>query len=126
LLLSKEILNCTFYEVRIPADAKGDVRVKAKQVAKYVIPLVSGAAISRDGQRLAICTYGPACVIERNANKPENPWEMNPSELAKKFFEVPPRKQGEAVCFAPDGQHLWFTSEHTPTPLIEVKLTKPK
>ena len=126
LLLSKENLNCVFYEVRIPADPQGDVRVKAKPVAKYVIPLVTGADISRDGQRLAICTYGPACLIERNAKQPEKPWEMKSSELAAKFFEVPPRKQGEALCFSPDGQHLWLTSEHTPTPLIEVKLTKPK
>ena len=126
LLLSKENLNCVFYEARIPADAKGDVRVKAKQVARFVIPLATGAAISRDGQRLAICTYGPACVIERNANKPDRPWEISSTELATKFFEVPPRKQGEAICFAPDGQQLWLTSEHTPTPLIEVKLPTPK
>jgi len=126
LLLSKENLNCVFYEIPIPDDAKGNVRVKAKKVAKYVIPMVTGAAISRDGQRLAICTYGPACLIERNSNKPEKPWEMKASELATKFFEVPPRRQGEAICFAPDGKHVLFTSEHTPTPLIEVKLAQPK
>lgn len=126
LLLSKENLNCSFYEVPIPADPKGDIRVKAKQVARYVIPLVTGAAISRDGQRLAICTYGPACLIERNANKPDKPWEMKASELATKFFEVPARKQGEAICFSPNGNQLWLTSEHRPTPLIKVKLAEPK
>ena len=125
LLLSKENLNCVFYEVRIPADAAGVVRVKAKQVARYVIPMVTGADISRDGQRLAICTYGPACLLERNAKQPEKPWDTKSSELATKFLAVPPRKQGEAICFSPSGQHLWLTSEHTPTPLIEVKLTKP-
>lgn len=126
LVLSKETLNCVFYEIPIPADPKGSVRVKAKQVAKYTIPMVTGAAISRDGQRLAICTYGPACMLERNPNNPEKPWDMKASELATKFFEVPARKQGEAICFAPDGQHLWLTSEHRPTPLIEVKLSTRK
>ncbi len=122
LLLSKETLNCVFYEVPIPVDAKGDIRVKAKQVAKYVIPMVTGAAISRDGQRLAICTYGPACVIDRNTSQPEKPWSIKASELSAKYFEVPPRKQGEAICFSPEGKSLWLTSEHKPTPLIEVKL----
>lgn len=126
LLLTKENLNCVFYEVPIPSDPKGNIRVKAKPVAQYIIPLVTGAAISRDGQRLAICTYGPACLIERNMNKPDRPWEMNASEVASKFFEVPPRKQGEAICFGPDGNHVWLTSEHLPTPLIEVKLASPK
>ncbi len=124
LLLSKENLNCTFYEVTIPENPKGDIRVKAKKVANYTIPLVTGAAISRDGTHLAICTYGPACLLERNKNKPDHAWEMSAGDLAKCFFEVPPRKQGEAICFAPDGKHLFLTSEHRPTPLIEVKLPK--
>ena len=126
LLLSKETLNCVFYEVPIPENPKGDMRVTAKQVANYTIPLVTGAAISRDGQHLAICTYGPACLIERNPQNPDKPWDMKANDVATKFFEVTARKQGEAICFAPDGKHLWLTSEHKPTPLIEIKLPKKK
>jgi hypothetical protein len=126
LLLSKETLNCAFFEVPIPPNAKGNVRVKAKQVANYTIPLVTGAAISRDGHRLAICTYGPACLLERNSSKPDKPWEMKASDVATKFFQVPARRQGEAICFAPDGKHLWLTSEHSPTPLIELNVQQLK
>ena len=126
LLLSKDYLNCVFYEVPIPSDAEGDLRVKAKKVAQYSIPMVTGADISRDGQRLVLCTYGPGCLLERNAKNPDRPWEVKPKELVSKFFEVEARKQGEAICFSPNGEHVWLTSEHSPTPLIDMKLAKPK
>lgn len=122
LLLTKENLNCTLYEVAIPTDAEDEVRVEAKKIGQHLIPLVTGAAISRDGQSLAICTYGPCCVINRNLSSPNKPWDLAPAELAKKYIQVPPRRQGEAICFSPDGKHVWLTSEHRPTPLIEVKL----
>ncbi len=124
LLLSKENLNCAFYEVKIPADPKREVEVQAKLVGQLSIPMVTGAAISRDGKRLAICTYGPACLIDRNASNLEKPWEIPAEQLATRFFPVPSRRQGEAICFSPSGDQVWLTSEHLPTPLIEVQLPK--
>ncbi len=123
LLLSKENLSCAFYEVEIPADPKRDVEVEAKLVGQLSIPMVTGAAISRDGKRLAICTYGPSCMIDRTSNQ-EKPWAISAEQLATKFFPVPSRRQGEAICFSPAGDQVWLTSEHLPTPLIEVQLPR--
>lgn len=124
VLLSKETFNCVVYQVPIPAAADGVHRIKAKAIGKYLIPMTTGADISRDGKRLVICTYGPACLVERNPDNPNQPWDVKPEELASKYFEVPPRRQGETICFDPSGEQIWLTSEHTPTPLIEVTLPK--
>jgi len=126
VLLSKENLNCVIYEVAIPVEPKKETRVKAKQIGQHVIPMVTGADISRDGKKLVICTYGPSCLIERNTESENEPWKQAPDKFAKTFFQTPPRRQGEAICFSPQGDQLWLTSEHVPTPLIEVELAKVK
>ncbi len=126
VMLSKENLKCVIYEVAIPAEPKKENRVKAKPIAQQVIPMVTGADISRDGKKMVICTYGPSCLIERNPASENEPWKKLPSEFAKTLFQTPPRRQGEAICFSPQAAHVWLTSEHVPTPLIELELAKVK
>ena len=126
VLLSKENFNCVIYEVAIPDEPKKEQRVEAKKIGEQVIPMATGADISRDGKKLVICTYGPACMLERNPDNLNEPWKQPANELAKTFFQVPPRRQGEAICFSPRGDQLWLTSEHLPTPLIKVELAEIK
>jgi hypothetical protein len=33
---------------------------------------------------------------------------------------MPLRRQGESICYGPDGRSLYLTSEKLPTPLIEI------
>jgi hypothetical protein len=33
---------------------------------------------------------------------------------------MPRRRQGESICYGPDGKTLYLTSEQLPTPLWEV------
>ncbi len=121
LLLSKETLGCGIFQVAMPQEFLGVAMIVAQPRGRLTIPLVTGADISRDGQQLVICTYGPACLLQRNVSDAQKPWSMS-GEAELPFFEVPARKQGEAICFSPDARYLWLTSEHIPTPLIEVRV----
>ena len=81
--------------------------------------LVTGADISPDGRRVALCDYASG-------------YELSPPEGSKNFDDVwtqkpalvplGPRGQGESVCYSLDGAALLATSEGTPAPLIEVVL----
>jgi hypothetical protein len=39
---------------------------------------------------------------------------------------MPQRRQGETVCYGPDGKTLYLTSEFAPTPLFEVPVAQPQ
>ncbi len=123
LLATKELLRCRLYTV--PAtrlDARQDV--EARLIGTVFLPLVTGADISPDGSRLVLSTYGPGALISRSQTsadekQPATTW-LTEGEGAVKMFALPARKQGESICFSNDGRKLWLTSEHVPTPLIEV------
>ncbi len=119
LLLTKETLVCRIYSVDVPDSVKGKHSVTATYLGKLPIPLATGADVSRDGRYLAIATYGPVCLIPRREGTLSDAWKIETSQLQKLYLNVPPRKQGESVCFSPDGKKLWLTSEIVPSPLIE-------
>ncbi len=121
VLLTKESLGCEIFTVTLPRDFRGVAEVTAKSAGRLTIPLVTAADISRDGQQLVICTYGPVCLMPRNLADGQSPWRF-PTGAELPFFPMPARKQGEAICFSPDARHLWLTSEHLPAPLIEVQV----
>lgn len=84
----------------------------------------TAASFSRDGGRIALSTY---CSIYI--------WAVPPAEslaesLAAAFAKQPQRiaqpltRQNEAVCFSPDGRHLWMTSEKAPAPLYKITAEK--
>lgn len=82
--------------------------------------LVTGGAISPDGHRVVICDYLSAYELRL----PEEPgalfeavWRQPPAVVA-----LGPRRQGEAVCYRPDGAALFATSEGSPAMLYEVEL----
>ncbi len=86
----------------------------AKEIA--LLPLVTGAALSPDGTRLAIRTYLDAFE-----------WRRPRGTLFESIFKGVPghvtlalERQGEAIAYTNDGQALVTTSEQLPAPLWRV------
>lgn len=118
LLASKEQLQSQLFVVPFdPKDHKQECTAKALGV--FPVPLVTGATISDDGRLLALGTYGPTCLLRRNAETP-SPDAIWISKLGDELelIPAPMRKQGEAICFDKSGQKLLMTSEGHPMPLI--------
>jgi hypothetical protein len=112
---------CTVYRLPLPAPKKPATAPAAPLVAEPVgfLPLLMATAadISPDGRRMVVTTYGDAFEYTRG---PDETW---PDAFRRpgRPIALPQRKQGEAICYGPDGQTLYLTSEKRPTPLIEVK-----
>jgi len=76
--------------------------------------------ISPDGRRAILGTYGHAFEFCRGKDETwAEAFSRPPRELT-----VPRRRQGETICFGPDGRTIYLTSEKRPTPLWEVKETE--
>jgi len=130
-LVSKEGLRCTVFELAVPegpppADGSapsgaggasaGSRPLEARAVATLTISPVVAMDISPDGRRAVVLTYGDALEFIR---PPGRTW---PQAFAAppRIVRMPRRRQGESICYGPDGRTLYLTSEHTPTPLWEV------
>ncbi|HVF44476.1 MAG TPA: hypothetical protein VM936_15740 [Pyrinomonadaceae bacterium] len=114
------------YKLAAPFDASKVntfARVATLRGPGFFGTLVTGADISPDGRRVALCDYAGG-------------YELTPPEGSKGFDDVwaqkptlvplGARKQGESVCYRLDGAALLATSEGTPTPLFEVVLREQK
>lgn len=128
ILADKSLLpHCTLWSLPLDAGAaepEPDATVVAKAIGSLAIPLVTAMDISADGQLMVLGTYADAVLIvrRRDGSGRLEPWS---SALGRPPIHValPPRQQGEAVCFA-DGETaaLVLTSEKRPVPLIRVPL----
>ncbi len=79
----------------------------AKAIAVLKIPTVTGMCISNDGTRAVICTYGNAFEYKKNTNETwQDAFTKEPRTIV-----LPARKQGESICYGPDGKTLYLTSE---------------
>lgn len=83
--------------------------------------LVTGADISPDGRRAAICDYaqGYELTLPEGGKGFDDIWRQTPVALS-----LGPRLQGESIAYRIDGAALLATSETAPTPLFEVALPK--
>lgn len=81
--------------------------------------LVTGADISPDGRRVALCDYaqGYELTLPEGAKDFDEVWRQTPTALS-----LGARLQGESIAYRLDGAALLATSEKTPTPLFEVTL----
>jgi hypothetical protein len=81
--------------------------------------LVTGADISPDGRRVALCDYaqGYELTLPAGAAGFDEIWKQTPVAVS-----LGARLQGESVAYRLDGAALLATSEQTPTPLFEVTL----
>lgn len=80
--------------------------------------LVTGGAVSPDGQRLALRTYTDAYVWPLDGGDVVGALSAEPA-----IIPLPDEPQGEAIAFAADGQSLLVASEGLPSDLTRIPLT---
>jgi len=95
-------------------------KLVAKPIANLPILWTTAMDISPDGLRAVVLTYG--CAYEY-ARKPGESWKKTFNRKGL-VVNVPARKQGESICYGPDGKSLYLTSEKLPTPLFLVSPKK--
>jgi hypothetical protein len=125
LLVSKaQARSCYVYALPWPNDdhgAKSSELPKRALVAKRIGTLelrqVTGMDVSPDGHRAIVLTYGNAFEYVR-AEKDD--WARAFAHPPREI-DLPPRVQGESICYGPDGKTLYTSSEKRPTPLIEIR-----
>jgi hypothetical protein len=88
----------------------------ARVIGEIRLRQVTGMDISPDGRRAAVVTYGDAYEFVR---RPGQSWK-EAFARPPRLIEVPPRAQGESICYGLDGRTLYLSSEKRPTPLIEI------
>lgn len=96
--------------------------VVAKAVATLAMPAATAMDISPDGLRAVILTYGHAYEYARRDGEKWSEVFARPPRVLR----MPQRRQGETVCYGPDGKTLYLTSEFAPTPLFEVPVAESK
>ncbi|MCO5165683.1 MAG: hypothetical protein M9894_04855 [Planctomycetes bacterium] len=119
LLVTKQRLSGRpgLYLFPLPEDLARPAPVLArKAVDLEVPPLTTAMDVSPDGRLAVVLTYGDAYAFPRRDGEG---WEQALGR-APIVVKLPPRRQGEALCFGHDGRSLWLTSEKRPTPLFEV------
>ena len=120
--------KCALYAFPQPLQAK--VGMALEKVADLTFPaliragkrphdncMTTGACFAPDGSRMVVSTYSSLYEWVLPADKP----------LATALKQPPVRiepellRQLEGVCYDGDSRTLWMTSEHLPTPLLQVK-----
>ena len=107
--------GCLIYELDLPAQAP--VRpLEAKLLVRLRTPAAAAMDISPDGTRAILLTDGGGYEFTRGA---QESWQIafggRPSRLP-----MPPRVNGEAICYGADGKTLYLTSEGIGQPLWEI------
>ena len=120
-------LRCKVYALKWPKRPTREPLV-AKAVASLTIPVATAMDISPDGLRAVVLTYGPAFEYVR---RPDETWAQGFAR-GSRLISVPSRRQGESICYGPDGKTLYLTTEcagknarTNPSPLLEVPAKKP-
>ena len=116
LLVSKQrSRKCHVYAIPWPEEDTEEVAV-ARKIARLKVFRATGMDVSADGLRAIVSTYGDAYEYRRGA---QEDWAEAFSRKGRKI-SMPPLRQGEAICYGPDGKRLYLTSEKLPTPFWEV------
>lgn len=106
-----------------PGPVKAGPPITLKRVGTLQVPsllggIITGGAISPDGQRVAFCDYiqGYEAVLERANSSFDTIWKRPLTSIS-----IGSRKQGEAITYRIDGKALLMTSEGSPMPLFQVE-----
>ncbi|MDY6912893.1 MAG: hypothetical protein SVT52_00310 [Planctomycetota bacterium] len=108
-------LRCNVYALPWPKRPEART-VVIKPVATLAIPPATAMDISSDGRRAVVLTYGPAYEYTRTGGQT---W-AEAFAGKPRFLPMPGRRQGESICYGPDGKKLYLTSEKLPTPLWRI------
>ena len=114
-LVSKEISEPRVYSLPISLKDTKQSGV-AKAVAPVTLPYATAMDISPDGMRAVVLTYLDAYEFARTGSET---WAQAFSRVPR-MIKMPTRKQGESICYGPDGKTLYLTSEGVSQPLWEV------
>jgi hypothetical protein len=116
-LVSKELKDTKVYSMSLPEDGSTKPEV-ARAIAALKLPLVTAMDISPDGLRAMILTYEDAFeFIRTNGETWAQAFAREPRTI-----RMPPRKQGESICYGVDGKTLYLTSEGESQPLWEIPI----
>jgi len=82
------------------------------------VGVITGGSISPDGRRAVLCDYIEAfeLLLPKRGAAFDAIWKQPLIGV-----DIGARRQGESICYRPDGIALLATSEELPCPLIEVK-----
>jgi hypothetical protein len=114
-LASKDGNECKIYSVPIPSKAVKQP-VIAKAIATHKISYATAMDISSDGTRAIILTYSNAYEFSRSKGET---WAQAFSREPR-MIKMPPRQQGESICYGADGKTLYLTSEGESQPVWEL------
>lgn len=106
---------CGVYELPLEP---GEEKPAARRIAEIHLPRTVGMDISPDGREAVVLTYGDAYRYRRAEGES---W-ATAFGREPEMLPMPYRRQGESVCYTPDGKKLLLTSEKRPAPLLEVIL----
>jgi hypothetical protein len=116
VLLATKSPRRKIYQLPLDGDTTGQEISLARLCVTIDANWITAMDISPCGRRAILLTYGDALAYTRGR---EQTWCEAFKETPRRVH-LPPRRQGEAICYGPDGQTLYLTSEKRPTPLIEV------
>ncbi|MCP4377562.1 MAG: hypothetical protein GY794_15465 [bacterium] len=120
-LVSKPRIGaCRVYTLPLPTRSPKKP-LTAKPIAALGIPISTAMDISPDGLRAVVLTYRNAYEYVRGKKET---WKAAFAREPR-MIRIPARRQGESICYGPDGRSLYLTSEKLPTPLIHIPAKKP-
>lgn len=113
LLLTKESpLKCGLYS--LPLNLKSPhQKLKAKRIGSPFIPFATALDVAPSGQALVVGTMFNGLVVQRDEGQS---WE-DAFRTPGRSIDLPPRKQGETICFDTTGRFLFLNSEGREQPL---------
>ena len=94
----------------------------AEKIAELSVPsipngLLTGGDISPDGKRMIICDYSAIYeyTLPVSATNFDEIWKQEPEVV-----DAGSRRQGEGICYSPDGNSLFATSEGKNSPVVRI------
>ena len=123
LLLSKESpLTAAVYRLPLDLNRKNQSAV-ARKITSMPLPFATAADISADGRDFVAVTMLGGWICRRET---EQTWDEAFRSTIHRF-PLPPRRQGETVCFSRDGRSLFLNSEQRRQPLwkLDVESVRP-
>lgn len=100
----------------------GRQNLVARRIASPFIPFVTALDISADGRTMVVCTMLNGLAVFR---QPAESWQ-DAFARPGTAFHLPPRKQGETVCFDDTGHWLYLNSEEKQQPLWRIAAPQPQ
>lgn len=114
------LLNAVVYEAAGPFTPGKSITMR--RIGEIRVPslfggMITGASISPDGRRVALCDYfqGYELVLPAKSTDFNDIWKQRMTG-----FDLGKRKQGEAIAYRHDGRALLATSEGQQSPVIQV------